>query len=93
MTDTCTLTMQLLLVRSVVEVEKSAKDLFSLLTSAEGSDIIDDSTVHDPPVEILQWDDRCLAQVLDPTLVLYCLVTDSLHRHENSSSRHASTSI
>ncbi|EIE24484.1 hypothetical protein COCSUDRAFT_40869 [Coccomyxa subellipsoidea C-169] len=49
---------KLLLVRSVVEVEKSAKDLFSLLTSAEGSDIIDDSTMHDPPVEILQWDDR-----------------------------------
>lgn len=51
---------QLLLVRSSVVVDQSAEDLFMLLTSAEGSDIIDDSTTHDPPVEVLQWQDRCL---------------------------------
>ncbi|BDA42898.1 hypothetical protein COCOBI_03-7910 [Coccomyxa sp. Obi] len=49
---------KLVLVRSAVEVEKSAEDLFNLLTSSEGSDIIDDSTRHDRPVEVLQWKDR-----------------------------------
>ncbi len=51
---------QLQLVRSSVVVDQSADDLFKLLTSTEGSDIIDDSTTHDSPVEVLQWQDRCL---------------------------------
>ncbi|KAK9909826.1 hypothetical protein WJX75_008093 [Coccomyxa subellipsoidea] len=49
---------KLLLVRSTVDVDRSAQDLFELLTSAEGSSIIDDSTKHDPPAEILQWQYR-----------------------------------
>jgi hypothetical protein len=59
--------MQLLLVRSTVDVDRSAQDLFELLTSAEGSSIIDDSTRHDPPAEILQWQYRYLSQV-QPTM-------------------------
>ena len=48
---------QLLVVRSSVEVDRSASELFQLLISEEGSAVIDDTTSHEPqPREVLQWD-------------------------------------
>jgi hypothetical protein len=51
--------LQLLLVRSSAEVDMSASGLFQLLTSEEGTSIIDDTTSHEPqPRAVLQWRDR-----------------------------------
>ena len=51
--------LQLVMVRSAVEVDRSAADLFQLLTSSEGTDILDDTTTHDKdPYAELKWRDR-----------------------------------
>lgn len=51
--------MQLVMVRSYVELPQSSRGLFNLLTSPEGATILDDTTSHtDPPLEVLKWHDR-----------------------------------
>ena len=51
--------MQLVIMRSYIEVPQSAAGLFELLSSAEGAKILDDTTNHtDAPLEILHWQDR-----------------------------------
>ncbi len=51
--------MQLVIMRSYVEVPQSSAGLFELLSSAEGAKVLDDTTNHtDAPLEILHWQDR-----------------------------------
>ena len=51
--------MQLVIMRSYIEVPQSSAGLFELLGSAEGAKILDDTTNHtDAPLEILHWQDR-----------------------------------
>jgi hypothetical protein len=51
--------LQLLLIRSSVEVPRDAESLFKLLVSPDGSGIIDDTTNHtEGPYEVLSWRDR-----------------------------------
>lgn len=51
---------QLVMVRSAVDVDRSAQSLFDLLTSPEGAHILDDTTTgNKDPVAHLTWRDRC----------------------------------
>ena len=51
--------MQLVIMRSYVEVPESSVGLFKLLSSAEGAKVLDDTTNHtDAPLETLHWQDR-----------------------------------
>ena len=51
---------QLVMVRSAAVVERSAQALFDLLTSPEGTHILDDTTAgNKDPVARLTWRDRC----------------------------------
>ena len=62
--------MQLVIMRSYIEVPQSSAGLFELLGSAEGAKILDDTTNHtDAPLEILHWQDRHVPLLSLPVLV------------------------
>lgn len=70
--------MQLVIVRSYVEVAQSPEGLFKLLTSPEGAKILDDTTNHtDPPLATLDWQDRQVDYLPSPcdqlTVYIYAL--------------------